>query len=50
MGPILLLAAVQGADAGIIITDREGTIQWINAEFSRMGLVEALQKWLPKSK
>jgi PAS domain S-box-containing protein len=36
MDPILLLAALQGADAGIIITDREGTIQWINTEFSRM--------------
>ena len=36
MDPSLLLAALQGAAAGIVITDREGTIQWINAEFSRM--------------
>jgi PAS domain S-box-containing protein len=36
MDPILLLAALQGAAAGIIITDREGTIQWINAGFSKM--------------
>jgi two-component system sensor histidine kinase/response regulator len=36
MDPILLLAALQSATAGIIITDREGTIQWINTEFSRM--------------
>src|SRR5450432_1743887 len=36
MDPSFLLAALQGAAAGIVITDREGTIQWINAEFSRM--------------
>jgi PAS domain S-box-containing protein len=36
MDPILLQAALQGAAAGIIITDREGTIHWINTEFSRM--------------
>ena len=36
MDPSLLLAALEGAASGIIITDREGTIQWINAEFSRM--------------
>ena len=36
MDPILLLAALQGAAAGVIITDREGTIHWINTEFSRM--------------
>jgi PAS domain S-box-containing protein len=33
---MLLLTALEGAAAGIVITDREGTIQWINAEFSRM--------------
>jgi PAS domain S-box-containing protein len=36
MDPSLLLAALQGAAAGIVITDRDGTIQWVNAEFSRM--------------
>src|SRR5664279_2345315 len=34
--PKLLLTALEGAAAGIVITDREGTILWINAEFSRM--------------
>jgi two-component system sensor histidine kinase/response regulator len=36
MDSILLRAALQGAADGIVITDREGTIQWINTEFSRM--------------
>src|SRR5689334_4327784 len=36
MDPIILLAALQGAADGIVITDRDGTIQWINAEFSKM--------------
>jgi PAS domain S-box-containing protein len=36
MDPNLLLTALEGAGAGIVVADREGTIQWINAEFSRM--------------
>src|SRR5450631_1102862 len=36
MDPILLLTALEGAGAGIVLTDREGTIQWVNAEFSRL--------------
>jgi PAS domain S-box-containing protein len=36
MDPTLLLKALHGAAAGVMITDREGAIQWINAEFSRM--------------
>jgi two-component system cell cycle response regulator len=36
MDSILLLAALQGAVDGVVITDRGGTILWINAEFSRM--------------
>jgi hypothetical protein len=36
MDPTLLLAALESAAAGIVITDRQGTIQWINTEFSRM--------------
>src|SRR6202163_2602782 len=36
MDPILLVTALQVAADGIVITDREGTILWTNAEFSRM--------------
>ncbi|MGD0772443.1 MAG: PAS domain S-box protein, partial [Candidatus Solibacter sp.] len=36
MDPTLLLAALEGAVAGIVIIDREGTIQWVNTEFTRM--------------
>ncbi|MEO8592200.1 MAG: PAS domain-containing protein [Candidatus Solibacter sp.] len=36
MDPTLLLVALQGAADGIVITDRDGTIQWVNDAFSRM--------------
>jgi PAS domain S-box-containing protein len=36
MDPTLLLTALEGAAAGIVITDRAGTIQWVNSEFTRL--------------
>src|ERR1035438_6212936 len=36
MDPTLLLTALEGAAAGIVITDRAGTIQWVNTEFTRI--------------
>ena len=36
MDPTLLLAALQGAADGVVITDREANILWVNAGFSRM--------------
>src|SRR5450759_5969284 len=36
MDPIFLLTALEGAATGMVITNREGTIQWINSGFSKM--------------
>src|ERR1039457_2486440 len=36
MDPTLLLTALEGAAAGIVITDRAGTIQWVNSEVTRI--------------
>src|SRR5664279_1079113 len=36
MDSTLLLTALEGAAAGIVITDRAGTIQWVNSEFTRL--------------
>ena len=36
MDPLLLQRALDAADIGVAITDREGIIQWVNPEFSRL--------------